>query len=271
MQALAAAGNAPDYQRLAADVLGIRGAPPALARKLVEQALLLTDWREHWRRVGQRALRDAPAAPGVYVFRDSAGRALYVGKAANLQRRLTAHFGGRRWMSMPPALARVTDVEWEALGSDLEAILREASLIRDLQPVVNVQTGPSSLATRAIAPALIRDVILLLPSIQPDAAEIVAVSVAGAVIQRRMSRECSQPHSVSELWVFFSELIDGSADQIRTASERTAPLVFSWLAGRGHRTTRLDPHECASESELAARLDRLLRDRDLFVDRVIAQ
>src|SRR3712207_7002448 len=49
--------------------------------KLVEQALLVTDWREHWRRVGRRAIADAPAAPGVYIFRDSAGRVLYVGRS----------------------------------------------------------------------------------------------------------------------------------------------------------------------------------------------
>src|SRR5262249_54869054 len=38
---LAAMGDAPDHQRLAEEVLGIRGAPPALARRLVEQALVV--------------------------------------------------------------------------------------------------------------------------------------------------------------------------------------------------------------------------------------
>src|SRR5688572_26094014 len=139
-------GHAPDYQRLACEVLGIRGAAPALARTLVEQALVFEDLREHWRRVGERARREAPAAPGVYIFRDWFGAALYVGKAANLRRRLSAHFADRRWLVLPPALARVAAIEWQQAGSEIEALLREACLIRDLQPIVNLQTAAPTLA-----------------------------------------------------------------------------------------------------------------------------
>src|SRR5215203_6556758 len=109
-------GQAPDYQELAREVLGIRGAPPDLARTLVEQALVFEDRYEHWRRVGERARREAPPAPGVYVFRDWAGTALYVGKAANLRRRLASHFSYRRWLVLPPALAGVTTIEWQQTG-----------------------------------------------------------------------------------------------------------------------------------------------------------
>ena len=38
--------------------------------------------------------------PGVYVLKDAAGRALYVGKAINLRRRLRAHFAERRWRAL---------------------------------------------------------------------------------------------------------------------------------------------------------------------------
>src|SRR5437773_6154484 len=85
-------GDSPDYQRLAADVLGIRGAPPDLARRLVAQALVVEDRRESWRPAGQRICAAAPPSPGVYILRDDGGRALYVGKANNLRRRLRAHF-----------------------------------------------------------------------------------------------------------------------------------------------------------------------------------
>jgi hypothetical protein len=40
---LAEMGDAPDHQRLAAEVLGIKNAPPELARRLVAQALVLGD------------------------------------------------------------------------------------------------------------------------------------------------------------------------------------------------------------------------------------
>src|SRR3954471_6680783 len=100
-------GDAPDHQRLAAEVLGIRGAPPELARRLVAQALVLEDRRDVWREAGERICRDAPQGPGVYVLRDEAERVLYVGKANNLRRRLRTHFAERRWRGLKAEMSRV--------------------------------------------------------------------------------------------------------------------------------------------------------------------
>jgi hypothetical protein len=260
-----APGRAPDYQQLAREVLGIRGAAPALARALVEQALVFEDRREHWRRVGERARRDAPTAPGVYVFRDWAGAPLYVGKAANLRRRLGAHFADRRWRVLPPALAGVAAIEWQQVGSEIEALLREARLIRDLQPLVNVQTAAPTLATRAIPPALAKDVVLLVPSIDPDAVELVAARDDGATMLYRTPRSGTDlaRHS-RELWMFFVRR-SGAAEE-----DGSAPLVFSWLAGRGLHTTRMDPSDSASAKHLRVQLTHLLADKDLFSQRLIS-
>src|SRR5262249_40496704 len=100
LAALASSNTTPDYQLLARAVLGIRGAPAVLARRLIEQALVVEDRRDHWRRIGEPVRADAPHAAGVYVFRDADERALYVGKAANLRRRLHAHFADRRWRTL---------------------------------------------------------------------------------------------------------------------------------------------------------------------------
>src|ERR1700761_7520960 len=97
---LAEMGGAPDHQQLAAEILGIKGAPPELAKRLVAQALVLEDRREVWRAAGERICRGAPPVPGVYVLKDADGRALYVGKAVNLRRRLRTHFAERRWRSL---------------------------------------------------------------------------------------------------------------------------------------------------------------------------
>ena len=257
-------GQVPDYQRLACEVLGIRGAAPALARTLVEQALVFEDRREHWRRVGECARREAPAAPGVYVFRDWAGAALYVGKAANLRRRLSAHFTDRRWLVLPPALAGVAAIEWQQVGSEIEALLREALLIRNLQPAVNIQTAAPTLATRAIPRSLAQDVVVLVPSIDPGAAELVAARHDGAMMLHRTRRNGAElaRHS-RDLWMFFSKRSDGAGD-------RLAPLVFSWLAGRGQHTTRLNPRDFASARHLRLQLGHLLADKGVFSERVIA-
>jgi predicted GIY-YIG superfamily endonuclease len=258
------AGSAPDYQRLASEVLGIRGASPSVARKLVEQALVVEDRREHWRAVGERAKSAAPAAPAVYVFRDSSGAAIYVGKAVNLRRRLAAHFSVRRWRELPPAMARVELVEWQLVGSEIEALLREATLIRDLRPSVNIQTAAPALETRAIANALVRDVVLLVPSAAPDIAEVIAARRDGGTFTRRMDRRGADLSSeAAELWAFFRP-----RPQSIMIDDAFAPLVFSWLAGRGQGTTRIDPHDAASADDLRRQLESLLRDKDLFAERL---
>jgi hypothetical protein len=261
---LAAQGSARDYQRLAADVLGIRGASPTLARTLVEQALVMEDPQERWRHVGECAVRKAPAVPGVYVFRNSSGGVLYVGKAVNLRRRLAAHFRERRWRTLPPALARVTTVEWQGVGSEIEALLREAILIRNLQPLVNIQRAAPTLETRAIPAALVRDVVLVLPSIDSDAAELLAARADGATwLQQTLRSGAELVRQSRELWEFFCQPACDTGDS-------SAALVFSWLTDRGQHTTRVHPSDAGSAVELHRQLRQLLADKDLFAERLAA-
>jgi predicted GIY-YIG superfamily endonuclease len=253
-------GDAPDHQRLAAEVLGIRGAPPELARRLVAQALVLEDRRDAWRLAGDRICRDAPQTPGVYVLRDVSGRALYVGKAVNLRRRLRAHFADRRWRALKADMSRAAAAEWREVGSELEALLREADLIGELQPIVNVQTGAPAMRSRAIPRALIRDAIVILPSVETDSVELVGARADGGwMIQRTRRNGADLAVHSARARRFFTAPLGGSA---------LAPIVFSWLGGRGASATRLDPHDVASARGLRSRLSALLQDDRLFVERL---
>jgi predicted GIY-YIG superfamily endonuclease len=268
LAAVAASNTAPDYQLLAREVLGIRGASATLARQLVEQALVVEDRRDHWRRIGERVRADAPHAAGVYVFRDADERALYVGKAANLRRRLHTHFADRRWRTLHPAVARVARVDWQKTGSELEALLIEATLIAELQPAANVHVGEPAMRTRAVPRALVRDVAVLLPSIKPDAIEIVAARARGEVMLQRVDRSgATFADDAARLWKFFDQATPCAEQSI--AGLALAPLVFSWIAGRGRHATRLDPHDAANAGELAARLAALVVDTSLFVERLV--
>lgn len=257
-------GDAPDHQRLAAEVLGIRGAPPELARRLVAQALVIEDRSEVWRRTGERICADAPATPGVYVLEDAGGQPLYVGKAINLRRRLRAHFAARRWRAIKPEMARAAGATWHEVGSELEALLREAALIHELQPPVNVQTSAPDLTTREVPRALVRDVIVLVPSVEPDSVELVAATVDGRwMIQRTRRGGDDLAVHTQRLMRFFNGLRRG-----RDEVPALAPIVFSWLFGRGETATRLDPREVRDARELRARLAALLRDERLFHERL---
>ena len=60
-------------------------------------------WNDRFGHVNQIDF-DGFANPGVYVLKDADGRALYVGKAVNLRRRLRAHFADRRWRALKPGM-----------------------------------------------------------------------------------------------------------------------------------------------------------------------
>jgi predicted GIY-YIG superfamily endonuclease len=265
---IAAEGGSPDYVRLAAEVLGIRNAPPALARRLVEQALVVEDRREAWLRTGEQICSRAPTGPGVYVLRDAEGRALYVGKANNLRRRLRTHFAARRWRAVGAQFARVAAAEWHEVGSEIEALMLEAQFIRELRPVVNVQTAEPSLDTRAVPQALVRDLLLLLPSAHADEAVLAAVRPDGRALLIGAARSgAGLTAVVRQLRSFFGQTDDAAVDDAPWRG--LSPLVYSWLAGRGAGATRLDPHDAGSGRELERRLRLLLNDADLFAERIV--
>jgi predicted GIY-YIG superfamily endonuclease len=256
---LAEMGPAPDLQLVAAEVLGIRNASPELARRLVSQALVVEDRREVWRRAGERICAGAPATPGVYVLRDDRNRALYVGKAVNLRRRLRAHFAERRWRAIGRELGAACDAEWIEVGSELEALVREQALIRELQPIANIQVGAPELDTRSLPPALVRDVVVVVRSVEIDSAELVCVRPDGGwFIQRTRRSGADLAVHTRRVKRFFVSALRRGFD-----GAPIAPVVYSWLAGRGAEATRLDPHDHFRE-----RLAAVLRDDQLFIERL---
>ena len=82
------------------------------------------------RQCGVVRVVDAPTGPGVYYLLTRTRRLSYVGKAANLRRRLGDHARDPRWV-------RIADVRWELVGSEAAAIAREADVIVALQPPRN--------------------------------------------------------------------------------------------------------------------------------------
>ncbi len=82
-----------------------------------------------------------PADPGVYMFRSARGEILYVGKAKSLRARVRTYLGqGRSTDIKTRELARqAVDVEILVVGSEAEALILEANLIKEHQPRFNIQ------------------------------------------------------------------------------------------------------------------------------------
>ncbi len=81
-----------------------------------------------------------PETPGCYRYYDKDGAILYVGKAANLRKRVLSYW--RESAKHTPAkramVEKVAKIEWTEVGSEIEALLLEANLIKKFQPPFNV-------------------------------------------------------------------------------------------------------------------------------------
>lgn len=84
---------------------------------------------------------EIPTNPGVYRFRDDAGRVLYVGKAKNLRARLSNYFAPLHTLHERTRrmVTTATGVEWTVVGSDVEALQLEYMWIQEYSPPFNVR------------------------------------------------------------------------------------------------------------------------------------
>ena len=86
-----------------------------------------------------------PKAPGVYLMRDREGRVLYVGKAKDLRARAGSYFQpsadllNTRGPDICRMVEKVVDVDFLECDSEVDALLKESRLIKDIQPPHNAQ------------------------------------------------------------------------------------------------------------------------------------
>jgi len=84
-------------------------------------------------------VRTFPTTPGVYLMKDALGRVIYIGKAVNLRNRAGSYFTEaaaieRRTATLVP---EIRDIDFIAADSEVDALLLEARLIKDIQPRFN--------------------------------------------------------------------------------------------------------------------------------------
>ncbi|MEM4755833.1 MAG: excinuclease ABC subunit UvrC [Candidatus Woesearchaeota archaeon] len=80
-----------------------------------------------------------PSAPGCYLFKDSEGKVLYVGKAANLKKRVSQYALTKQLDPKTKALlSHVTSVDVIVTNTEVEAFLLENTLIKKYQPHYNI-------------------------------------------------------------------------------------------------------------------------------------
>ncbi|MDO7714425.1 MAG: GIY-YIG nuclease family protein, partial [Pirellulales bacterium] len=86
-----------------------------------------------------KKVRDFPQTAGVYLMKDGAGRVIYVGKANNLRSRAGSYFLKAAEVDRRTAdlVREIRDIDYLEADSEVDALLLESRLIKDVQPRFN--------------------------------------------------------------------------------------------------------------------------------------
>ena len=91
----------------------------------------------------RRQIRGLPTGPGLYFMKGSGEKVLYIGKAKNLRSRAASYFQagadlvGSRGPKIAEMVTKVHTVDYLEMASEVEAVLAEARLIKDIRPPYN--------------------------------------------------------------------------------------------------------------------------------------
>src|SRR6476469_7289463 len=90
-------------------------------------------------RPAKEKVKDFPDGPGVYLMKDAEGRVLYIGKAKNLRSRAGSYFTavGQKDPRIAEMVPLIEDIDHLATASEVDALLLENRLIKDIQPKFN--------------------------------------------------------------------------------------------------------------------------------------
>ena len=85
--------------------------------------------------------KQLPKTPGVYLMKDDKGRVIYVGKSASLRDRVGSYFQASTRLEHKKSglLEQVVDFDFIETDSEVEALLAENRLIKDIQPRYNAR------------------------------------------------------------------------------------------------------------------------------------
>ena len=89
----------------------------------------------------QGILDTLPNRPGCYIMKNATGEIIYVGKAINLRNRVRSYFHSSAEMDgkTRQLVKRIVDLEWIVVGSELEALILEMTLIKKHRPRYNIR------------------------------------------------------------------------------------------------------------------------------------
>jgi excinuclease ABC subunit C len=83
--------------------------------------------------------RDLPDQPGVYLFSDSRGRVIYVGKARSIRKRVASHFSKQQASGLGDLTREIEGIDFMVTETEAEALLAEQQFIKRHRPRFNIR------------------------------------------------------------------------------------------------------------------------------------
>ena len=211
-------------------------------------------------------LADLPSAPGVYVMTGDNSRTLYVGKAANLKRRVADYFRTSRRLSGKVARLRneIRQLEWQTAGSELEALLLEHELIAGREPEFNVQTRVAEGSSRY---SIIREpVVVICPSAREDYREMFAFSSRPGLLQATVQAHDGTDVNCIETVIRWAKGGDECMNEAPSTcclhGAEARELCYRYWARYRHRLTWTSLDAARSASDYVADIQRIIADVD---------
>src|SRR5881296_2096105 len=83
--------------------------------------------------------KNLPDGPGVYLFRDTHGKVIYVGKAKSIKKRVASHFSNSVVRGDVEMRDLIDDIQFVTVNTEAEALLAEQNFIKQYQPRFNIR------------------------------------------------------------------------------------------------------------------------------------
>lgn len=212
---------------------------------------------------GPDFIASIPDSPGVYLMRNRAGEVIYVGKSRNLRRRVRSYFTPRALKDAKTARIhqQLYSLEILTCATEVDALLLEMRMIRDLRPAINLQEEihehPSKYGHGS-------NLMILVPL--GEKAEVYFLKNASFVARQSVplgstpsKKLCARVRSV-----YFGPRQRKSAP----GEEWETEIVARWLAANRKRLNFVDVDEAGNHESVVRRLACYLKDPDRLTRRV---
>ncbi len=205
---------------------------------------------------GPELLAELPETPGVYVMRDREGAAVYVGKAANLRRRVRSYFarGALRAAKIRALHAQLHTIEVFTAESEIEALIAELRCIREMRPPVNKQ---AEVHERAAGYGRERNLLLLVPAASGVRAEIyfLKAGVFAARLGAPLGRAPSRALKSKVRRIYY-----GRRHTTGPGDPREREIIFRWLARNRRKLNFVDLDDAGCYDDAMRRVSDYLLD-----------